>query len=523
MHSGAKDSPVAIHFRVSSDDAAALHSLIAKVQSSNSQLSECIAEGVGIARGVGVDSLAEFCSRELTAYFARDGEIEWPFWRRTESYKIPAGTGLNFQTVHPNEDSYLADLATTLHAVLSPDYWCPSVGETEQQLSQMDERAASGNGFSLCIRKLPMSLYNHDPKWANQMLSVITPTRSIREVLRRTKEEFTQRLLKIEADIVRDEPRNLKMAADRTDDMTHRPRQWKMICHLMADGSLEWVLAEGYPAPQSSIRIQFSRSGKRTEREALKSIADGLAARKVAWLKPISNPRGKWIIDLDGLKVLSTPILDDTSKFSGRVFVKPKCEFHQDMQKLLRGETFGRDTTYIWFDHPIEGDEGVDMIVPGELQPFVDKFRIDHPDSSKAAFVMMRFTDTPLQLAAFDAVQKECAKLGVMALRADSKLYAEEKWANIRTYMHGCGFGIALFERITEDDFNPNVSLEVGYMMGMGKRVLMLKDQTLPRLQGDLDGRLYVPFDPQDAKKGIAERVCKWLRDFELIGPPKGS
>lgn len=44
--------------------------------------------------------------------------------------------------------------------------------------------------------------------------------------------------------------------------------------------------------------------------------------------------------------------------------------------------------------------------------------------------------------------------------------------------MHGCEFGVAVFDRITEDDFNPNVTLEVGYMLGMGRNVLLLKDKT---------------------------------------------
>jgi len=40
--------------------------------------------------------------------------------------------------------------------------------------------------------------------------------------------------------------------------------------------------------------------------------------------------------------------------------------------------------------------------------------------------------------------------------------------------MHGSAFGIAIFERLTSDIFNPNVSLEVGYMMAMHKPILYL-------------------------------------------------
>lgn len=82
--------------------------------------------------------------------------------------------------------------------------------------------------------------------------------------------------------------------------------------------------------------------------------------------------------------------------------------------------------------------------------------------------------------------------------------------------MHACDFGVAVFDRITEDDFNPNVSLEVGYMLGMGKNVLLLKDKTLKSLQTDLTGKLYKPFDTTDIEGTLKPEVDKWLVDKGL-------
>jgi hypothetical protein len=48
---------------------------------------------------------------------------------------------------------------------------------------------------------------------------------------------------------------------------------------------------------------------------------------------------------------------------------------------------------------------------------------------------------------------------GLKALRADSKAYHSDLYTNILTYVYGCSFGIAIFERIEQDDFNPNVAL----------------------------------------------------------------
>jgi predicted nucleotide-binding protein len=83
--------------------------------------------------------------------------------------------------------------------------------------------------------------------------------------------------------------------------------------------------------------------------------------------------------------------------------------------------------------------------------------------------------------------------------------------------MHCCDFGIGVFERILEDNFNPNVSIEVGYMMGLRKKVCLLKDQTLNNLPTDLMGKLYKPFDPQNIEKTLPDQLEKWMQDKGLI------
>src|SRR3990172_35156 len=88
---------------------------------------------------------------------------------------------------------------------------------------------------------------------------------------------------------------------------------------------------------------------------------------------------------------------------------------------------------------------------------------------------------------------------------------------NILTYIYGCEFGIAVFERIESDEFNPNVSLEVGYMLALRKPVCLLKDRTLEILQADLVGKIYRVFDPQDPVGTIQDELSQWLRDKEIV------
>ena len=156
---------------------------------------------------------------------------------------------------------------------------------------------------------------------------------------------------------------------------------------------------------------------------------------------------------------------------------------------------------------------------PTDLQPFMEKFVADHNDSAKCGFVMMRLERSKFHSAVFKAIQDTCKPHGLKALRADQKRYSADLLANVRTYMHGCSFGIAIFERVARNKFNPNVSIEVGYMMALGKPVCLLRDKALDRLHSDLVGRLYETFDSRWVGKTIKKVLEGWLRETGIIKP----
>ena len=95
-----------------------------------------------------------------------------------------------------------------------------------------------------------------------------------------------------------------------------------------------------------------------------------------------------------------------------------------------------------------------------------------------AGFVMMPFGSTRLHDMMLNEMRSALASHQIAALRADDKQYHDDLFGNVLTYMHGCGFGIAVFERIEREAFNSNVTLEIGYMTALGKPVLLLKDKT---------------------------------------------
>ncbi len=145
------------------------------------------------------------------------------------------------------------------------------------------------------------------------------------------------------------------------------------------------------------------------------------------------------------------------------------------------------------------------------------RFLEDHPDPNRNVFIMMRFSDTPQMQQIHQAIVAGLKEHGMNAVRADDRDYTGELWSNIEVYLTGCQYGIAVFEDIDQRDFNPNVSLELGYLMGRGKRTLLLKEKRLPRVPTDVVHRLYKEFDGYDIEDSIKREVGQWVtRDLRI-------
>lgn len=150
-------------------------------------------------------------------------------------------------------------------------------------------------------------------------------------------------------------------------------------------------------------------------------------------------------------------------------------------------------------------------ILPPEIQASLKLFRSNHPNTLKTAFIMMSFDKTPEHIEIASAIKQTLAASGITGLRADDREYHPDLFSNILTYMHGCDFGIAVFDSLSVKMHNPNVSLEVGYMLALGKRVCFLKDKTLNSLPVDLIGKLYRDFDPGNITETIQPTLSRWL------------
>jgi hypothetical protein len=153
---------------------------------------------------------------------------------------------------------------------------------------------------------------------------------------------------------------------------------------------------------------------------------------------------------------------------------------------------------------------------PQRLRSAVSAFIADHPDYRLNCFIIMPFRATSFHEDVIASLRKVLRALGFNPLRADDRVYSNDVLANIETYLYGCHFAIAVHDRFLSDEHNANVALEVGYCLGMGKPVCLLKEHTLRSLPSDMQGRIYVPFDGSKIEASLSSALAKWLADNGL-------
>ena len=162
--------------------------------------------------------------------------------------------------------------------------------------------------------------------------------------------------------------------------------------------------------------------------------------------------------------------------------------------------------------NPINSITSVPVDITLPLQRFQKRF----PSPEKTGFLIMRFAAEKPYERIVTTIKNTAAEAGLTIVRADDAEFHRNLLSNIRTYLHGCGFGIAIYDRIKTNEPNANVGLEVGYLLAMNKPVLLLKDSTLPTLQADLAGELYKTFDPHNPEETIPGQMRKWFADYGI-------
>jgi hypothetical protein len=246
-------------------------------------------------------------------------------------------------------------------------------------------------------------------------------------------------------------------------------------------------------------------------RRLLRTLREILAEEGIDWIAP--NGR-EWLIDLDALCSV-VPQFEAIDWARGKVSVQPEFDTGPSNSRGTKTVAFTSKIIFYLLKEDVQRNQML-LSVPVEISKSIEAFRRDHPDASRVAFIMMEFGGKTVHASIVDAIKHGLSEYSIKGVRADEKMYHDDLYWNVMTYLHGCGLGIAVFERIRSENFNPNVSLEVGYMFALRKPVCLLKDETLTSLHSDIVGKLYSSFDILDPANSIPPRIARWLADKEL-------
>lgn len=137
-------------------------------------------------------------------------------------------------------------------------------------------------------------------------------------------------------------------------------------------------------------------------------------------------------------------------------------------------------------------------------------------EGKKTAFIIMKFSEDERFNKALGIIKRKLADYGIVGIRADERQFANTVWENIKVYMDNADYGIAIAESVEDNYINSNVSVEIGYMLALKKKVCLLKEKSLDRLHSDFAGIIYNEFDINNVKKTIPSALEKWMT-FENI------
>lgn len=142
----------------------------------------------------------------------------------------------------------------------------------------------------------------------------------------------------------------------------------------------------------------------------------------------------------------------------------------------------------------------------GEIERQLERFPFE-----KNVFLMMRFRRANKALS--DFIIRNLSEAGLNGVRAD-----QPEWNltgnvyNPIAVLYCCKYGIALFDKPEMDQaYNPNVIYELGIMHSLGRKCLILRNDSLPPVPFDLIKDLYMPYR---GKIAVQTNIRLWLQQI---------
>lgn len=113
--------------------------------------------------------------------------------------------------------------------------------------------------------------------------------------------------------------------------------------------------------------------------------------------------------------------------------------------------------------------------------------------------------------AVIDAVTDGIRACNHVPRVATDAAYGRWLWDNVELNLLGCRRGIAIVEDRYLAELNPNVAMEWGWMVGMGREVLFLREAHFKHDRADWGGLLHEEFDWDDPTPGVVSALKRFL------------
>ncbi|WP_298510817.1 hypothetical protein [uncultured Kordia sp.] len=136
--------------------------------------------------------------------------------------------------------------------------------------------------------------------------------------------------------------------------------------------------------------------------------------------------------------------------------------------------------------------------------------------SGKIGFLIRKFENRPDRNQLVELVKDCFLEKGLKIVDALEYTFHIQLWENIKTYMEHCSFGVVIIDNLTpktDNNFNPNTFLEIGYLLALGKPILILLQNSLEqKIPTNIKAFIYTTFDSQDVhNENIKNIVFEWI------------
>jgi protein-tyrosine-phosphatase len=172
---------------------------------------------------------------------------------------------------------------------------------------------------------------------------------------------------------------------------------------------------------------------------------------------------------------------------------------------ISRQRSVGNDEAYL--------TRSQDILIPdgfGYLERYLHEFARVNPYLDRNVFIMMPFSGQPAE-SIFKTVAAELSHHGLVPVRADQRAFAPVLWWNIVTYMLGSSYGLVIYQPYEDITYNPNVSIEAGFMLAQDRPVLFLANESLSRLPTDFSGHIYKTYSSARRTPTVRAAVKDWI------------